>query len=187
MSEPGSGSDLASVRTQATRTERGWLLNGQKIWTTSADKAHFMIALVRTSGTSADRHAGLSQILIDLSLPGITVKPIVDVTGDAHFCEVHFQDVQLGDDALIGQEGAGWDQVNAELAFERSGPERFYSNIVLLDTWVELLRRNGPVDAATTALVGRFTGELAVLRALSLAVAAKLAAGRTGRCSRRAW
>jgi alkylation response protein AidB-like acyl-CoA dehydrogenase len=177
MSEPGSGSDLASVRTQATRTATGWQLDGQKIWTTNADKAHFMIALVRTSGTTADRHVGLSQILIDLSLPGITVKPIVDVTGDAHFCEVIFDKVQLGEDALIGQEGAGWEQVNAELAFERSGPERFYSNIVLFDLWVQLLRARGAVDDATTALVGRVTADLAVLRALSIGVAAKLAAG----------
>ncbi len=177
MSEPNAGSDLASVRTQATRTEKGWQLDGQKIWTTSADRAHFMIALVRTSGTAADRHAGLSQIVVDMSLPGITVKPIVDVSGDAHFCEVHFHEVQLGEDAIIGQEGGGWDQVNAELAFERSGPERFYSNMVLFDRWVELVRKSGKRDAATAALVGRFTGELAVLRALAIGVAAKLAAG----------
>jgi alkylation response protein AidB-like acyl-CoA dehydrogenase len=182
MSEPNAGSDLASVRTQATRLAdgKGWQLDGQKIWTTAADKAHFMIALVRTSGTSADRHAGLSQMIIDLSLPGITVKPIVDVTGDAHFCEVHFDKVQLADDALVGEEGAGWEQVNAELAFERSGPERFYSNIVLFDLWVELLRQSASAtaaDAATATLIGRFTSELAVLRALSIAVAAKLAAG----------
>ena len=88
--------------------------------------------------------------------------------------------MQLGEDAIIGQEGGGWDQVNAELAFERSGPERFYSNMVLFDLWVELLRTNAhgkAHDAATSALVGRFTGELAVLRALSIGVAAKLAAG----------
>ncbi len=105
------------------------------------------------------------------------MKPIVDVSGDAHFCEVHFHEVQLGEDAIIGQEGGGWDQVNAELAFERSGPERFYSNMVLFDLWLELLHKSGTRDAATAALVGRFTGELAVLRALSIAVAAKLAAG----------
>src|SRR3546814_16673248 len=97
MSEPGSGSDLASVRTRAERTASGWRLNGQKIWTTNAHLADYMIALVRTSGTSADRHAGLSQLIVDLNAPGVTVRPIEDLAGDAHFAEVFFEDVdQIG-------------------------------------------------------------------------------------------
>ncbi len=179
MSEPNSGSDLATVRTRAERTARGWRLNGQKIWTTNADHAHYMIALVRTSGETADRHKGLSQIIVDLSLPGVTVRPIVDVTGDTHFCEVHFDNVDLPDDALIGGEGAGWAQVNAELAFERSGPERIYSSIVLLDAWISRLQASAVLHAAATSLVGRLLGELAVLRALSIAVAQKLALGES--------
>ena len=122
MSEPGSGSDLASVRTRADRTENGWVVNGQKIWTTNAMFSDYMIALIRTSGTSADRQAGLSQLIIDLKAPGVTVRPIVDLTGDAHFAEVFFENVELGEDALVGAEGEGWKQVVAELAFERSGP-----------------------------------------------------------------
>ena len=74
MSEPQSGSDLASVRTRATRTSNGWKLNGQKIWTTNAHRTHYMIALVRTSGSTEDRHKGLSQLIIDMSTPGITLR-----------------------------------------------------------------------------------------------------------------
>src|SRR3546814_14998456 len=85
-------SDLASVRTRAERTASGWRLNGQKIWTTNAHRADYMIALVRTSGTAADRHGGLSQLIVDLKAPGVTVRPIEDLAGDAHFAEVFFED-----------------------------------------------------------------------------------------------
>jgi alkylation response protein AidB-like acyl-CoA dehydrogenase len=177
MSEPGSGSDLASVRTRAERTDRGWLVNGQKIWTTNAMHADYMIALLRTSGTSADRQGGLSQLIIDLKAPGVTVRPIVDLTGDAHFAEVFFENVELGPDALVGQEGEGWNQVVAELAFERSGPERIYSSVVLLDAWVRHMQTAGRSDSA--ALVGRLTAELATLRAMSVACTARLVAGES--------
>lgn len=176
MSEPGSGSDLASVRTRATRTDSGWRVSGQKIWTTNAAHSDYMIALVRTSGTSDHRHAGLSQLIIDLKVPGVTVRPIVDLTGDAHFAEVFFDDVNLSSDALIGKEGEGWQQVTAELAFERSGPERIYSSVVLLDAWVRHLRAVGRQDVATLAMVGGFTARLTVLRAMSIACTARLAA-----------
>jgi alkylation response protein AidB-like acyl-CoA dehydrogenase len=180
MSEPGSGSDLASVRTRAERQEDGgWVLNGQKIWTTNALHSDYMIALVRTSGTSADRQQGLSQVIVDLKLPGVTVRPIVDLTGDAHFAEVFFEDVSLAPDALVGEEGQGWRQVTAELAFERSGPERIYSSVVLLDAWAEHLQENSRKDTATLRLLGALTARLAVLREMSLAVTARLAAGES--------
>lgn len=178
MSEPNSGSDLASVGTRAARTEKGWRLTGRKIWTTNGHKCNYIIALVRTSGSAADRHAGLSQFIVDLNLPGVTVRPIVDMTGDAHFSEMFFDDVELDDDALIGSEGDGWKQVNAELAFERSGPERIYSSIVLLDTWLNWLRRTGRAQQHVEAL-GRFATHLATVRQLSIAVTAKLAAGES--------
>jgi len=177
MSEPGSGSDLASVRTRAERTEMGWRINGQKIWTTNALNSDYMIALLRTSGRAEDRHAGLSQMIIDLKAPGVTVRPIVDLTGDAHFCEVFLEDVEVSAEALIGREGEGWKQVTAELAFERSGPERIYSSIVLLDAWVRYLRMAGRRDPATLALVGDLTARLATLRWMSIACTARLAAG----------
>jgi len=179
MSEPGAGSDLASVRTRAERTETGWRINGQKIWTSNALHAAYMVALLRTSGTAEDRHAGLSQMIIDMKTPGVTVRPIVDLTGDAHFCEVFFEDVYVPADALIGQDGDGWKQVTAELAFERSGPERVYSSVVLLDAWIRHLQAVGRADPATAALVGDFTARIGTLRAMSIACTARLAAGES--------
>ncbi len=176
MSEPGSGSDLASIRTRAEPAAGGWRLNGSKIWTTNAHRSHYMIALVRTSGTAEDRHQGLSQFIVDLSLPGVSVRPIEDLAGDAHFSEVFFDNVALPADALIGAEGAGWAQVNAELAFERSGPERLYSSIALLQCWLTHCRGQDP-DAGDRALLGGILSQMAVLRAMSLAIAGKLAAG----------
>ncbi|BAO90031.1 acyl-CoA dehydrogenase family protein [Caballeronia cordobensis] len=177
MSEPNSGSDLASVRTQARRTASGWRLSGQKIWTTQAYRSHYMIALVRTSGSAEDRHKGLSQVIVDLSLPGVTIRPIEDLTGDHHFCEVFFDDVSLPDDAIIGHEGDGWAQVTAELAFERSGPERIYSSVVLLNEWAHHLRARGSFTQAERIAAGRLLATLATLRAMSLSIVAKLAAG----------
>jgi alkylation response protein AidB-like acyl-CoA dehydrogenase len=176
MSEPDAGSDLASVRTRAMPCEDGWRLSGRKIWTTYAQHCHYMIALVRTSGAPDERQRGLSQFIVDLSLPGVTVRPIVELTGDAHFSEVTFDDVLLPATALVGAEGAGWAQVTAELAFERSGPERIYSSIVLLDRWIDALRQGSPGEA-DYALVGAFASQLATLRALSIAVTARLARG----------
>ncbi|QHL89521.1 acyl-CoA dehydrogenase [Sphingomonas changnyeongensis] len=177
MSEPESGSDLASVRTRAVRQpDGGWRLSGQKIWTTNAQHCDHMIALVRTSGDSGDRQRGLSQMLIDLRLPGITIRPIADATGHEDFNEVFFDDVALPADALLGREGEGWTQVNAELAFERSGPERIWSSAVLLDQWIAHVACH-TADPARTRLAGRLTAELAALRALSVAVTARLAAG----------
>jgi alkylation response protein AidB-like acyl-CoA dehydrogenase len=179
MSEPQSGSDLASVRTRAERVSNGWRLNGQKIWTSGAFRAHYMIALVRTSGTTEDRHRGLSQFIVDLKTPGITIRAIEDLTGDKHFCEVFFDNVELTDDALIGAEGAGWEQVTSELAYERSGPERIYSSLVLLDAWLAFLREQKSKSPAAVILAGRMASHQAVLRALSIAVTAKLAEGKS--------
>jgi len=177
MSEPDTGSDLASVRTRATPDAGGWRLNGRKIWTTNAHRSHYMCALVRTSGVPEDRHKGLSQMIFDLSLPGIEIRPIRDVAGDAHFCEVLFDNVCLPHDALIGEEGSGWQQVTAELALERSGPERIYSSMVLMDGWLAHLRRASSPDQAQIRLAGRLAGRLAVLRAMSLAVTQRLNEG----------
>lgn len=175
MSEPNAGSDLAGVRTRAERNADGWLLHGQKIWTTYAQHSHYMIALVRTSGTAQDRHRGLSQVIVDLSLPGVTIRPIRDLSGAEHFCEVFFDQVQLPADALVGEEGEGWKQVTAELAFERSGPERIYSSIALLDAWMAWLREHP--QAGHVSLLGRLLAELMVLRALSVSLASQLADG----------
>ena len=179
MSEPNAGSDLASVKTRATRNGQGWTLSGQKIWTTNAHNCHYMIALVRTSGTAEDRQKGLSQLIVDLKLPGVTVRPITDLAGDSHFCEVFFDNVQLADDALIGEEGKGWEQVTAELAFERSGPERLYSSIVLFDEWLAYVRTEAGRTPEAVRLAGRIAAQLAPLRAMSIAVTGKLARGES--------
>jgi alkylation response protein AidB-like acyl-CoA dehydrogenase len=179
MSEPQSGSDLAGLRTRATRTAGGWVLKGQKLWTTNAHRAHYMIALVRTSGAPEDRHRGLSQMIVDLSLPGITVRTIGDLTGDQHFNEVFFDDVLLPSDALIGEEGAGWAQVTAELAFERSGPERIYGSMVLFEAWLQYLRSRPLPAPAEVALAGRIVSHLVPLREMSAALTAKLAQGES--------
>lgn len=174
MSEANSGSDLASVRTKAVRNDAGWVLTGAKLWTTYAQYAHYMIVFCRT-GASEARHGGFSQMLVDMSLPGISVKPIPDIAGEHHINEVAFDDVQLPPDALIGHEGDGWAQVMSELAFERSGPDRFLSSFALID---ELLRGLGSVapDRAPAAL-GRIAARLIVLRQMSLSVAGMLARG----------
>lgn len=174
MSEPNSGSDLASIKTRARREGDKWVVNGQKVWTTNAHRSHYMIALVRT-GENSKRQEGLSQFIIDLSLPGITIRPIKDLTGAEHFNEVFFDELVLDADAIIGTEGQGWAQVTAELAFERSGPERFLSSIALLHTLIDAVGRSP--DALQAKEIGRFAARLVTLRNMSLAVTAQLAAG----------
>src|SRR3984957_10697742 len=137
MSEPGSGSDLASITTRARRNANGWVLNGRKIWTTNAHRSHFMITLARTEEKSTERHRGMSQFIVDLKKPGIGIRPIRDLTGDEHFNEVVFENVELSEGDLVGAEGAGWPQVTAELAYERSGPERILSCMALVNTLID--------------------------------------------------
>jgi len=176
MSEPDSGSDLASIRARAARTRGGWIANGTKLWTTGAHLCDVMIALFRTSGGADGRHAGLSQILVDLHGPGVTVRTIRDLAGHEHFCEVVFEDAFIPDDMLVGAEGAGWDQVMAELAYERSGPERYLSCYPLLAELVRVLP-DPPGERAAVA-VGRQVAHLATLRQMSISVAGMLEAGR---------
>ena len=174
LSEPGSGSDLASVRTSARRDGDEWIINGQKVWTTGAHISHFMIALVRSEAGS-ERQAGLSQFVIPMDAPGVTVKPIIDLRGAHEFNEVFFDDVRLPADALLGVEGEGWKQATAELSLERSGPERYLSSMVL---FLELVRYAGTqTDPALQQLVGRLAAEAWALRLMSASVAAKLARG----------
>ncbi|MDP6257521.1 MAG: acyl-CoA dehydrogenase family protein [Rhodospirillales bacterium] len=176
MSEPDSGSDLASLRSPAKRSDDGWLLNGAKVWTTNAHEADYMIGLFRTSTDPDNRRGGLSQFLIDMKTPGIAVNPIVDLPGREHFNEVVFEDVHLSHDCLIGTEGEGWDQVTAELAYERSGPERYLSSIQILLALVDELKAN-PSERGTIA-VGELMARLATLRAMSLSLASMLEKGQ---------
>jgi acyl-CoA dehydrogenase len=174
MSEPGSGSDLASVRTRGRKVDGGWKVSGQKIWTSGAQSADWMIALVRT-GDAEQRHAGLSQLLVDMKSEGLTVKPIANLTGESHFNEVFLDDVFVPENRLIGAEGGGWAQVGAELAYERSGPERYLSSIRL---FLEFLRVVGDKpNEAERLLIGAMTARMWTLRQMSLSVMGKLVAG----------
>jgi acyl-CoA dehydrogenase len=176
MSEPDSGSDLASIRSMAKKTEGGWLLNGSKIWTSGAHMNHYMIALVRTEPASENRHAGMSQVIVDLADANVTITGIKNLAGDTDFNQVFFDDVFISDEHVVGQPGNGWEQVMSELGFERSGPERFLSAFRVL---VEFIREVGtdPTDEQA-ALVGRLVAHLITLRRMSVSVAGMLQAGK---------
>lgn len=176
MSEPQAGSDLAAVTTRAERTNRGWKLTGRKIWSTGAHLSDYMIVLARTSPAEGrNRQAGLSQFLVDLSLPGVTVSGIRDLTGSVHFNETVFEDAALEEDALLGVEGEGWAQVMGELAIERSGPERFLTTFILLEEAVPALRER--LDDQGAAILGRLVAHIYALRAMSRGVARLLQEG----------
>ena len=175
MSEPNSGSDLASVRTRAERVRDGWIVNGTKIWTTDAQRNHYIIALVRTSPPSDDRHAGLSQLLIDLYADGVTVRPIRNLAGGEDFNEVVFEDCLVPDDGVVGEPGNGWTQVTSELGYERSGPERFLSAFRVLVEFVRAVGYDPRRDEA--ALIGRLASHLMTLRRMSISVAGMLQQG----------
>lgn len=176
MSEPDAGSDLAAVNTRARPVEGGWVINGTKLWTTNAHRCQWMIALVRTS-VHERKHEGLSQVIIDLQAPGVSIQPIVDLAGESHFNEVVFQDVFVPDNQLIGSEGSGWKQVLAELALERSGPERYLSTAALMTELVRVVQTHG--EAAAYEAVGELMAEMMVLRQMSLSIADQLQKGQT--------
>jgi alkylation response protein AidB-like acyl-CoA dehydrogenase len=178
MSEPDSGSDLASIRTRATKTTGGYLVNGTKVWTSNAHLSDYAISLFRTEVVPDKKHEGLTQFLVDLrNTQGITIRPIIDLAGKHHFNEVNFTDAFVPDQARVGSDGDGWKQVTTELGFERSGPERYLSSIALIR---ELVREvsTKPDDRGTEA-IGRMVASLATLRAMSTSVAGMLQAGET--------
>jgi len=178
LSEPDAGSDLASLRSRASRVEHGWRLNGRKIWTTNAQDCDLMIGLFR-SDPSAQKHGGLSQFLIDMRSSGIDVRPIRDLTGEAHFNEVTFDDVFVPDDMLVGIEGDGWSQATAELTFERSQPDRYMSAFPLFCTLVGTVRDSAVADRLACRRIGETYAELVLLRQMSLSIAGRLAAGQS--------
>lgn len=175
MSEPDSGSDLAAVRTRATKSEGGWKISGTKVWTSSAHRSHFLIALVRTAPKEEDRHAGLTQFIVDLSHPGVSIRPIYNLYGGHDFNEVVFDEYFVPDDMVMGGVGMGWKMVTSELAFERSGPDRFLSTYQLL---LESIRKVGPApDDRAASEIGRFVAHVATLRRMSTSVAGMLQKG----------
>ncbi|MFD4195620.1 acyl-CoA dehydrogenase family protein [Amycolatopsis thermoflava] len=174
MSEPDTGSDLAGVRSRAVPIDGGWLLNGTKVWTSGAHQADLIVVLARTSGSHGDRHRGLSQLIVDLRAPGVVVRPIVSMSGEHHFNEVVFTDVEVPEENLLGHEGDGWLQVTSELGFERSGPERFLSTVLLAGLLRRAVRAG---DADADPALGQIIARLHGLHHMSLAVAAALERG----------
>jgi acyl-CoA dehydrogenase len=175
MSEPDTGSDLASVRTRGRRADGGWVLSGTKIWTSGAHGAHALIALARTAPQEADRHAGLTQFIIELPASDVHIRPIRLLTGEHHFNEIILDDVFVPDSRVLGSPGAGWEQVTSELAMERSGPERILSTYPLLAAATGFLAKAD--SGADRARLGALVARLWVLRQMSLAVAGRLEEG----------
>lgn len=172
MSEPDSGSDLASVRTRAARVDGGWLLSGTKVWTSGAHLAHAFIVLARTTPVDpAHRHAGLSQFIVDLRGAGVEIRPIVSMNGAHHFNEVILDSAFVPDAMVFGEVGNGWQQVTSELAFERSGPERFLSTFVLLAACADRMASNAILRDPD---LGRLVARIAGLHQMSTAVAGAL-------------
>ncbi len=171
MSEPDSGSDLASVSTSAERADNGWIVNGTKIWTSNAHKNDWFICLLRTAPVEDNnKHAGLSQLLIDLKSPGLEISPIPFLDGSHHFNEVTFNDVFVPDENVVGQPGMGWNQNTTEMAYERGGPDRWLSPFSTVE---QLLRESegGPLSQAVSDLFGELAARWWGIRNLSLSVA----------------
>ena len=174
MSEPDSGSDLASVRTRARDVSDGWVLTGTKLWTSSAHVATNLVVLARTDD-SAERHSGLSQFIVDLPHPQVQIRPIITIDGGHHFNEVVLEDAVIARDSLLGIRGDGWNQVVRELANERSGPERILSTLPLLQLWAS--RPATQSNPTARLALGRLVARLAILRQMSLGIALQLSRG----------
>ena len=178
MSEPNSGSDLASVKTRAERAPGGWRVTGQKVWTSWAHRAHAFFVLCRTTPAAGDRHEGLSQLIVELDAPGVTIRPIRFLDGRHTFNEVFLDNVFVPDAGVVGAIGQGWKQVTSELALERSGPERYMTTFPL---FTELMRRLGAgPDARALEMAGKLAARLWSLRRMSLAIAMTLDPGPDG-------
>ena len=177
MSEPDSGSDLFAAKTRATKTNEGWRINGTKLWTSNAHQSDYMIGLFRTSQpTSDNRRHGLTQFLVDLKTPGITCRPVLHPNGNYEFNEVTFEDAMLPLENVLGEVDGAWKQATSELAYERSGPERFLETFPVL---LELIDAIGPVpDDRSAEGLGRLVAQLFTMRRMSISVAGMLTAGK---------
>jgi len=180
FSEPGAGSDLASLRTRAVRGEGGWLLSGQKVWTSYARHARWGICLARTD-PDAPRHRGISYLVVDMQAPGIDVRPLVQITGEAEFNEVFLDDVFVPDDHLVGGLDQGWAVANTTLAHERGTSFPFKEQVVhevYLDEVYALASTHGDLDdSATSDALAQAFVELRVLRLHNWRTLSRLARG----------
>jgi alkylation response protein AidB-like acyl-CoA dehydrogenase len=146
FSEPDAGSDLAGVKTRATRTEGGWLLNGQKVWTSYAQFADWGVCLARTD-PDVPKQQGISYLVVDMHDPGVTVQPLRQITDEAEFNEVFFTDVFVPDERLVGPEHEGWRIANSTLTHERGvNPRQLVIHSQLVDELLRLATETGAFD-----------------------------------------
>jgi alkylation response protein AidB-like acyl-CoA dehydrogenase len=177
MSEPNSGSDLFAASTRATPTEGGYLVNGTKLWTSNAHNSDYMIGLFRTSAPSKEnRRHGLTQFLVALKQPGISISPVRNMAGKHEFNEVVFDDLFIPEDYVLGEVDGAWKQATSELAYERSGPERFLETYYVLTELVRVLGQNP--DARAAEGIGRLVAQVHTLRRMSVSVNGMLQAGK---------
>ncbi len=172
FSEPSSGSDLASLSTRAVPVDGGWLLTGQKVWTSYAQFARWGICLARTD-PELPKHRGISYLVVDMEADGIDIRPLTSITGEAEFNEVFLDEVFVPDDHLVGALNQGWAVANTTLAHERGTAFPFKEQVVhevYLDELWALARRRGVLrDVATADALTQVFVELRVLRLSRLA------------------
>jgi alkylation response protein AidB-like acyl-CoA dehydrogenase len=173
MSESEAGSDLSAVRTVARREDGGYRITGTKIWTSNAHHAEFAYVLACTN-REAGKAERLTEFIVDMRVAEVEVRPIIDLGGHHHFNETMFDGVFVPDRYVIGEVGRGWEQVTAQLAFERGGPERFLSTYPLLEL---MLRLVDPSDASACERIGTLMARLHGLRALAAQIAREMDAG----------
>ena len=178
FSEPDAGSDLAGLRTRAERRDGGWVVNGQKIWTSYGPFADWIFALVRTD-PDAPKHKGITFVAIDLRAEGVEVRPIVQLDGHAGFAEVFFTDVEVGDGDVIGEVNDGWGVAMATLGFERdapaAAPARYRRD---LDTLIAVARKAGlDGDAAVRDRIADLYTRVEGYRGHALRTLSRLARG----------
>ena len=172
LSEPDAGSDLAAVRTKADRTNGGWVISGTKVWTSNAHFADAIVVLARTGDTG---HVGLSQFIVRLPNPNVSIRGINMISGERHFNEVHFDSVFVPDSDVLGEIGQGWKQAMEELAYERVGPERYLSTLPLLQELTAGTSRT----AANAELFGAVIADIRTFRTINQRVTEHLENGNT--------
>jgi len=179
FSEPGAGSDAAAITTRGRHTEGGWLVSGQKVWSSLAHESELGLATVRTDPDSA-KHAGITMMVIDMRAPGVLVRPLTEMTGEKLFNEVFLEDVFVPDEHVVGQVNDGWRVARATLGNERVS---IAANPVTVqaDALIDLATRYRPGDAAAAAGLGALLIEEQALRSLTLKGAARrVASGSDG-------
>ncbi|MGE4427426.1 MAG: acyl-CoA dehydrogenase family protein [Solirubrobacteraceae bacterium] len=175
ISEPNAGSDVSAIATRATPQGDDWVVDGQKVWTTGAQHAQYCHLVARTDRHQDDPHRGLTEFVVPMDAPGITVRPIEDLSGEAHFAEIFFDGVVVEGWRMIGERGEGFRQIARQLDYERSGPERFSSTLPLLQALLDHVRREALTGWERE--IGELLARLAALRAMSLDVARAMDGG----------